>query len=118
MGLSSLTLGADLGPAPLVHAVLNDGTYESTGAQPAPNSGRRLPAIAEACGYADVHRVVAVDALIDICTRIRRTVSPLPPTFLDIEITDSSERMAPRISNELPDIFTAARAEVLSISHN
>ena len=45
------TVGA-CGPENLIHTVLDNGTYESTGGQPTTSPGVDFPAIALACGYA------------------------------------------------------------------
>ena len=84
MQLASLVSIADLAPANLVHAVFENGVYETSGGQDVP--GRTvadLPDIAAASGYREVRRYASVDELAaDAPSALRRP----GPVFLSIEI--------------------------------
>ncbi|MBT6095556.1 MAG: phosphonopyruvate decarboxylase [Rhodospirillaceae bacterium] len=61
MKLGSLaTIGA-YAPSNLVHVVLDNGTYDSTGGQPVPSGGVDFAAVGVACGYAHGYRCDGLD---------------------------------------------------------
>ncbi len=63
MNLGTLPLIATESPAKLVHIVLDNEAYESTGGQPAISQQVDLAAVGESCGYRHVDRVASCDAL-------------------------------------------------------
>ncbi|PPR70498.1 MAG: hypothetical protein CFH05_01744 [Alphaproteobacteria bacterium MarineAlpha3_Bin4] len=56
------TVGA-FGPENLIHVVLDNGTYDSTGGQPTVSSGVDFAQAAVACGYASTFRCDSLDGL-------------------------------------------------------
>jgi phosphonopyruvate decarboxylase len=63
MSMGTLPLIATERPGNLVHVVLDNEAYESTGAQPSITSSVNLADVAESCGYARVFRVNGTDEL-------------------------------------------------------
>lgn len=63
MSLGALPLIASERPTNLVHVILDNEAYESTGAQPSISSKVDLAEIAKSCGYAHVVRVEDVESL-------------------------------------------------------
>jgi phosphonopyruvate decarboxylase len=63
MRLGSLSTAGKLQPRNLVHVVLDNGAYASTGGQPTASSNVDFAAIARACGYARTATCVGRDAL-------------------------------------------------------
>ena len=63
MSLGALPLIAAEHPGNLVHIVLDNEAYESTGAQPSISSKVDLGEVAKSCGYRRVARVDAVEGL-------------------------------------------------------
>jgi sulfopyruvate decarboxylase subunit beta len=108
MGLNGLLLRDDLAGADhLVHLVLNDGEYDSTGGQPGPASTRRISALAYAAGYAKVYEVNDARSL----DRALSAVAAAPvsgPILVHCRVV-ASHAAPPRILLELPDIFTRLR---------
>ena len=63
MSLGALALIATERPTNLVHIILDNEAYESTGAQPSISSKVDLAEIGKSCGYAHVVRVEDVESL-------------------------------------------------------
>ena len=63
MSLGALPLIATERPTNLVHIILDNESYESTGSQPSISSKVDLAEIGKSCGYAHVVRVVDVESL-------------------------------------------------------
>lgn len=57
MSLGTLPLIATASPPNLIHVILDNEAYESTGGQPSISATVDLAAVAEHCGYPQVHRV-------------------------------------------------------------
>jgi sulfopyruvate decarboxylase subunit beta len=99
--------------APIVHVVLDDACYDSTGGQPTGVAPGVLPALAEASGYPQVRRIEVDDDLPAVlAAALRRSGGPGPtgPVMLHIEVT--ADRPVPsRITRPLPEVaarFSAA----------
>ena len=108
MGLTGLLLCDDLdGAGNLVHVVLNDGEYDSTGGQPAPASARRISALARAAGYAEVHDVQDGRSL-ERALRRASTMVVSGPVLIHCEVVPS-HAAPPRIDISLPDIASRLR---------
>lgn len=108
MGVSGLLLRDDLAGADhLVHVVLNDGEYDSTGGQPGPVSARRISALAQAAGYAEVYEVDDGRSLDRALTAV--TAAPVHgPVLVHCRVAPS-HAAPPRIHLELSDIFARLR---------
>lgn len=63
MSLGTLPLIASEGPTNLVHIILDNEAYESTGGQPSISSQVDLAQVARSCGYQRVARVDDIEAL-------------------------------------------------------
>ncbi|MEW2434775.1 thiamine pyrophosphate-dependent enzyme [Streptomyces caniferus] len=95
-----ITAGAmpDLG---LVHVVLDDGSYASTGGQAAPSARTDLAAWARASGYAQVLRADDPDALGAVLREALADCSS--PVFVHCVLTDQDTAVPPRIRGDLGD---------------
>lgn len=93
-------------PLPLVHVVLDDGRYASTGAQPVPGSRVDLCGLARASGYPEsieVNRSADLDAAL--------AAPGGHPVFVHCLIADEDQEVPPRIDTPLPEVaarFTTA----------
>ena len=76
MSLGTLALIATEHPGNLVHIVLDNEAYESTGAQPSISSKVDLGDVAKSCGYRYVARVDHVEALHDALVECDRGHGP------------------------------------------
>lgn len=65
MSLGTLPLIATECPSNLVHIILDNEAYESTGGQPAISAQVDLAAVGQSCGYPHVVRVETIDNLAD-----------------------------------------------------
>jgi thiamine pyrophosphate-dependent acetolactate synthase large subunit-like protein len=105
MGLNGLLLHDDLpGAENLVHVVLNDGEYDSTGGQAVPASSQRISDLARAAGYAEVHDVEDSRALQQLL-RLAATMPATGPVLIHCSVVPS-HTAPPRIEVALPDITT------------
>ena len=76
MSLGTLPLIASESPSNLVHFILDNESYESTGGQPTISSKVDLAAVAKSCGYAQVARVDDIEGLEDALMGIAGTPGP------------------------------------------
>jgi sulfopyruvate decarboxylase subunit beta len=92
--------------APVVHVVLDDACYDSTGGQPTGVAPGVLPAMAEAAGYPQVRRIGVDDDLPAVlAAALGRSGGPGPtgPVMLHIDVT--ADRPVPsRITRPLPEV--------------
>ncbi|HEV2376570.1 MAG TPA: phosphonopyruvate decarboxylase [Streptosporangiaceae bacterium] len=87
MRLGSLaTLGVH-GPPNLVHIVLDNGVHDSTGGQRTLSAAVDLPAVAAACGYAQVHACRSVD---DLSVAVLDSLPGRGPAFVHLPIRPGS----------------------------
>lgn len=108
MGLNGLLLHEDVeAPVHLVHVVLDDGEYDSTGGQPGPGSVHRLPDLARAAGDSEVHQVATIDDLSHVL-RLALTAPPGRVWMLHCTV-EPAHAAPPRIELELPEIFERLR---------
>jgi phosphonopyruvate decarboxylase len=63
MSLGTLPLIAAEGPGNLVHIILDNESYESTGGQPSISSAFDLARVGDSCGYRDTARVDDIEGL-------------------------------------------------------
>ncbi|MGW5052687.1 thiamine pyrophosphate-dependent enzyme [Actinokineospora sp. NPDC004072] len=89
-----LVVAGALGPLPLVHVVLDDGRYDSTGGQAVP-SATDLGALALACGYREVHRLADAAALRSALARGLGARGG--PVFLHCVLTDPDLPITARV---------------------
>lgn len=76
MGMGVLPMVGAWAPANLLHLVLDNGTYGSTGAQPTIAPSADLPAVALACGYRRASSVASAAGLRDVLARWRALDGP------------------------------------------
>lgn len=84
------TIGAH-GPANLVHLVLDNGTYDSTGGQPTVSNSVDFAAIAAACGYRAGY---SCDDLEGFETAVRDTLRQGGPSLVHVRIAPGSREDA------------------------
>ncbi|WP_154402874.1 thiamine pyrophosphate-dependent enzyme [Nocardioides speluncae] len=100
--------------APVVHVVLDDAAYDSTGGQPTGVAPGVLPALAEAAGYPDVRRIEVGDDLPAVLSAaLKHAAGPDPagPVMLHIDVVP--DRPVPsRITRPLPEVAARFGAAV------
>ncbi|MEV0730596.1 thiamine pyrophosphate-dependent enzyme [Polymorphospora sp. NPDC050346] len=94
-----LTAGASA-HLPILHLVLDDGLYESTGGQSVPSRRINFTALAEAAGYSDVWHVDDLGKLKDLLrSEVARCASP---TFVHCELAErDTANPPPRVEADL-----------------
>lgn len=90
------TIGA-VQPDNLVHLVLDNGAYESTGGQRTSSAHVDLVGVARACGYGTAHRVTTSDAA---AAAVRDAVGT---TFLHVPVSSGTDPALPRPAVAPPD---------------
>jgi phosphonopyruvate decarboxylase len=107
MGLGTLALVAAVAPANLVHVVLDNEVYGSTGGQRTVSTDVRLDSVAAASGYRSVR---AVTAARDVRDAVRTALEGEGPHFVLAKVT-AEEAEVPRIPyspEAIRDRFRAA----------
>jgi phosphonopyruvate decarboxylase len=112
MRLGSLATAGAQGPRGLLHVVLDNGTYGSTGAQPTVSGGVDLPAIALACGYRGAASCAGREGLAEAVRWARAFVGE-GPALLRVSI-DPREEAARERPERAPDEIADAFRGVLS----
>jgi phosphonopyruvate decarboxylase len=87
MHMGSVAVQGQSGTANFKHIVLNNGCHDSVGGQPTVAFDCDLPAIARACGYAMVDRVIEPQSIADAVRVLRDTHGP---AFLEIRVRGGS----------------------------
>ncbi|MFG2846314.1 thiamine pyrophosphate-dependent enzyme [Kitasatospora sp. NPDC048296] len=85
---------------PLVHLVLDDGGYASTGGQRTPAARTDLTAWARACGYPSA---TCTDNPEELTELLKAALAGSSPTFLQCLLTEPDDRVPPRIDLDLAD---------------
>lgn len=113
MGMGVLPMVGAWAPANLLHLVLDNGTYGSTGAQPTLARSVDLPAIALACGYRRATSVTSAADLRDLLAHWRPLVGP---SLVHAPIAAEEPRPSGRVTVQPEDLaarfaatFAAAR---------
>ena len=101
MNLGALPLIATEHPGNLVHVILDNEAYESTGAQPSLASSVNLTDVAESCGYA---RVCRVDDAEDLAQTLRECTLDNGPSLLHVKVAIVPVEGIPRVSHVPSDI--------------
>jgi phosphonopyruvate decarboxylase len=104
MRLEAMATIGHLRPPNLVHVVLDNAAYDSTGAQPSISPGVDFPGIARACGYPSAAAVDGLDALV---AAVRSSVSDPGPQLIHCRISTGSPPGLPRPT--VPPAAVAAR---------
>lgn len=84
-------------PKSLIHVVLDNGTYASTGGQPTVSRDIDFCKIAEGCGYKQVHRISKKSELEKIFPTLLQKNGPV---FVHLLISNSEGKNRPRISDK------------------
>jgi len=108
MRLGALTMVGQFQPSNLLHVVLDNGTYESTGNQSSLAPGVDFAGLALAAGYPRVS-TVADPAL--VAATLQADVAG--PTFIHVPITSGLGQSAPRPERPLPQVAATFRSQML-----
>ncbi len=81
----------------LIHIVLDNGTYASTGGQPSVSGDVDFLKVAQGCGYKNVYSANEASSLARIMTRLS---SREGPSFIHVQIDDVGEPPKPRVSDK------------------
>ncbi|MEO7262328.1 MAG: enduracididine biosynthesis enzyme MppP [Jatrophihabitantaceae bacterium] len=101
MNPSCLLVAGAIPTLPLVHIVLDDGAYDSTGGQPSPTQRLDFCALARAAGYAEAWQVYEATALARCLeAQVARCSAP---TFMHCLITPDTAAPPPRIDLSLAE---------------
>jgi thiamine pyrophosphate-dependent acetolactate synthase large subunit-like protein len=118
MSLGTLPLIATCRPHNLIHVVLDNEAYESTGGQPTISSVVDLAALAEAAGYARVWRA---DTAVTLQNVLQDAVDANVLTFILVKVSGRAPEGLGRVSltpEEIKHRFSRALTRVSSASHN
>jgi phosphonopyruvate decarboxylase len=118
MSLGTLPLIAACRPHNLIHVVLDNEAYESTGGQPTISSTVDLAALAGAAGYARVWRVSERAALQEALLEARRAKAL---RFILVKVTGRAPEGLGRVSltpEEIKQRFSRSLTPVEIASHN
>jgi phosphonopyruvate decarboxylase len=107
MHLGTMSTVGALAPANLLHVLLDNHCYESTGGQPTTSAATALEKIASASGYRRAERVVSAEALRAILMDAHNEPGP---SFIQVEVaTDNGADRLPRATRQLPPSQLARR---------
>ena len=109
MSLGALPLIAAERPNNLIHIILDNESYESTGAQPSISSGFDLAQVGESCGYQDTIRVDDIEGLE---TALRGCSAGPGPHLILIKAGIAPVKGIPRVSPTPVEIRDRFRSSV------
>jgi sulfopyruvate decarboxylase subunit beta len=112
MNPGSLVIAGMTADLPLVHVLLDDGAYASTGGQATPSARADFVAWAKACGYSSAARTDDPPAF---AVPLRRALITFAPSFIHCVLTDQDERVPPRIDLELAGHFRRFSGHVATL---
>jgi len=118
MSLGTLPLIAAFRAHNLIHVVLDNEAYESTGGQPTISSAVDLAALAEAAGYTRVWRVTDP---VSLQKALREAADTKALTFILVKVTGHAPEGLGRVSltpEEVKRRFSQVLTQVLTPSHN
>lgn len=84
---------------PLVHILLDDGRYASTGGQHVPSAKTDFAMLAAACGYSRVSRIDDADELVETLREVMGTCSA--PAFIHCLLRGENPPIPPRVAPDL-----------------
>ncbi len=111
MSLGTLALIAHESPLNLVHVVIDNRAYASTGNQPTVSDTVDLAKLAAAAGYRRVLRTMEVPEVADA---VRQSPRDAGPTFLHVRVGQVRGPVPPRVAVEPPEIAERFREAVLA----
>jgi len=88
-------------PKNLIHFVLDNSRYETTGGQTTISSSVELATVAVAAGYRQAEAVTSRADLTRVVTKAQREDGP---TLIAVRVSDAGEEIAPRVSLAPPEI--------------
>lgn len=106
MGLSALPVIGCLRDGSLVHVVVDDGVYASTGGQPTGFPHVDLPNLARACGYASAS---APRNLAEASARVDEVWGSPGAHLVHVRVSPTDELPQPRVSSTPEEIANAVR---------
>ena len=114
MNLGSLVTIANVAPPNLIHFVVENGIYRTTGGQPIPNVGKfSFVALARGAGYANAHEFGDLESLEN---NIETVINQVGPTFVCLKLQPTIER-PPFPFVLTADIISRFRAALQRSSH-
>jgi phosphonopyruvate decarboxylase len=108
MRLGSLVTAGALRRSNLVHVVLDNGAYASTGGQPTASAGVDFSAVARACGYRRTARCLGVGGLAEAMEWARYSVGE-GPALLHVQMSPREAAAQERPEQSPDEIATAFR---------
>ncbi|MEY9877088.1 sulfopyruvate decarboxylase subunit beta [Streptacidiphilus sp. MAP12-33] len=102
MNPSALLAAGAVPDLPLVHVVLDDGAYSSTGGQATPGTRTDLGALAAAGGYRSVHEATGPAAFRALLTSA--LAAPPEPVFIRCPVLPDAVPPGARITPDLPGV--------------
>jgi phosphonopyruvate decarboxylase len=118
MSLGTLSLIASYRPPNLVHVVLDNEAYESTGGQPSISATTDLAALARAAGYPSVKRVTD---LVSLGAALEGTQGTKALTFILAKVTGRAPEGLGRVSltpEELKSRVTQVLSQAATTTRN
>ncbi|MFJ4184415.1 thiamine pyrophosphate-dependent enzyme [Kitasatospora sp. NPDC089509] len=112
MNPTTLVTAGALPGLPLVHVVLDDASYASTGGQRSPAAATDFTAWARACGYPSVARTEQPE---ELAALLREALERPGPTLVQVVLTDPDERVPPRIDLELDEHWRTFTRHVTTV---
>lgn len=106
MNLGILPSIAELAPKNLIHIVLDNESYASTGGQRSISDRVALEEVAKAVGYPYVNRV---DSVAGLAVELKELWKKPRPSFLLIKVEPGNEPDTPRVTHEAPEIVRRVR---------
>lgn len=101
MGLGNLALIGALKPSSLIHLVLDNQTYGTTGNQPTISPHLPLYQMAQAAGYRESYLIDHEDKLQEVFTE---SLSQSGPIFIQIKVSPEVSQISPRIPYSAKEI--------------
>ena len=111
MSLGTMPLIATEQPQNLVHIILDNEAYESTGSQPSISSKVDLAEIGRGCGYASVDRVEDIESLEGV---LRDAGNTPGPRLIMVKVGIAPVKDIPRVSHAPAEIRDRFKASVQS----
>jgi sulfopyruvate decarboxylase subunit beta len=99
MNPAGLVTAGALASLPLVHVLLDDESYASTGGQRVPSWGTDFVLLARSCGYARVERIERIADLVATLSTVAANCAA--PTFLHCVLTEEDPPIPPRVDGDL-----------------
>lgn len=113
MSMGTMALIASESPQNLLHVVLDNEVYESTGSQPSISSAISLASVAEGAGYAEV---LQVDDLAGLKGGLADLKAKRGPALLLVKALEVIDSELPRVSLQPAEIRDRFRDHIVSLA--